>query len=62
MMTRYLSQLIRKLPHMAISLVYGIDDAAIAENKRIVSHLCSALKDRKVVDREAWKIANPAND
>ena len=37
-----------------------LDDAEAADDKRIVSHLYSAPKDCKVLDRKAWKIANPA--
>ena len=37
-----------------------LDDAAAANDKRIVSHLHSAPKDCKVLDRKTWKIANPA--
>ena len=37
-----------------------LDDAESADDKRIVSHLYSTPKDCKVLDRKAWKIANPA--
>ncbi len=37
-----------------------LDDAAHAKDPRIVSHLYSAPKDCEVLDRKAWKIANPA--
>ena len=39
-----------------------LDDAEAADDKRIVSHLYSAPKDCKVLDRKAWKITNPALD
>lgn len=37
-----------------------LDDAAHAKDPRIVSHLYTAPKDCEVLDRKAWKIANPA--
>jgi len=37
-----------------------LDDAAAAQDKRIVSHLYTAPKDCTVLDRKAWKVANPA--
>ena len=37
-----------------------LDDAAVAGDKTIVSYLHTAPKDCKVLDREAWNIANHA--
>lgn len=37
-----------------------LDDAKNAKDKRIVSHVYTAPEDCEVMDREAWKIANPA--
>ncbi len=37
-----------------------LDDAAAAVDKRIVSHLHTAPKDCKILDKKAWKVANPA--
>ena len=37
-----------------------LDDAKNAKDKRIVSHVYSAPKDCDVMDRAAWKAANPA--
>jgi phage terminase large subunit-like protein len=37
-----------------------LDDAKNAKDKRIVSHVYTAPENCKVMDREAWKAANPA--
>jgi phage terminase large subunit-like protein len=37
-----------------------LDDAKNAKDKRIVSHVYTAPEDCEVMDREAWKAANPA--
>ena len=37
-----------------------LDDAKNAKDKRIVSHVYTAPDDCEVMDREAWKAANPA--
>lgn len=37
-----------------------LDDAANAKDKRIVSHLYTAPKDCDILDRKAWRKANPA--
>jgi phage terminase large subunit-like protein len=37
-----------------------LDDAANAKDKRIVSHVYTAPEDCEVMDRKAWKAANPA--
>ena len=37
-----------------------LDDAANAKDKRIVSHVYTAPEDCEVMDRAAWKAANPA--
>lgn len=37
-----------------------LDDAANADDPRIVSHLYSAPKDCEIMDRSAWRKANPA--
>lgn len=37
-----------------------LDDAKNAKDRRIVSHVYSAPEDCEVMDREAWKAANPA--
>ena len=37
-----------------------LDDAAVAKDPRIVSHLYTAVKDCELTDRKAWQAANPA--
>ena len=37
-----------------------LDDAAFASDKRIVSHLHTAPKDCKILDKKAWKVENQA--
>jgi phage terminase large subunit-like protein len=37
-----------------------LDDAANAKDKRIVSHVYTAPEDCDILDRDAWKAANPA--
>ena len=37
-----------------------LDDAAVAGDKRIVSHLHTAPKDCEILDKKAWQVANPA--
>ena len=37
-----------------------LDDAAKSKDKRIVSHVYEAAKDADVLDKKAWKAANPA--
>ena len=37
-----------------------LDDASNAKDKRIVSHVYTAPEDCEVMDRKAWKAANPA--
>jgi phage terminase large subunit-like protein len=37
-----------------------LDDAKNAKDKRIISHVYTAPEDCEVMDREAWKAANPA--
>ena len=36
-----------------------LDDAANAKDQRIVSHLYTAPKDCQILDKKAWKVANP---
>ena len=37
-----------------------LDDAAHAKDQRIISHLYTAPKDCQILDKKAWKVANPA--
>jgi phage terminase large subunit-like protein len=37
-----------------------LDDAAAAKDRRIVSHLHTAPKECEILDKKAWKVANPA--
>ena len=37
-----------------------LDDAAVAGDKRIVSHLHTAPKDCEILNKKAWQVANPA--
>lgn len=37
-----------------------LDDAALSQDKRIISHVYTAEKDCDVLDRKAWAAANPA--
>ena len=37
-----------------------LDDAAHAKDQRIISHLYTAPKDCQILDKKAWRVANPA--
>ena len=37
-----------------------LDDAAHAKDERIISHLYTAPQDCQILDKKAWKVANPA--
>ena len=37
-----------------------LDDAAHAKDQQIISHLYTAPKDCQILDKKAWKVANPA--
>ena len=37
-----------------------LDDAAHAKNQRIISHLYTAPENCQILDKKAWKVANPA--
>ena len=37
-----------------------LDDAAHAKDQRIISHLYTAPKEGQILDKKAWRVANPA--
>ena len=37
-----------------------LDDTAHAKDQQIISHLYTAPKDCQILDKKAWKVANPA--
>jgi phage terminase large subunit-like protein len=47
-------------PNDADLLSIWIDDALTSKDKRVVCHLYAAPKDCDLLDKEAWKAANPA--
>ena len=51
---------LRKPQRMSEADSIWLDDVAHAKDQRIISHLYTAPKDCQILDKKAWKVANPA--